>query len=164
MDSAAIAEKLDSLYPDPPLRLNSGLEQEAQRAIMAVFVPLIPYVAAIGVDKLVAPEDVEWFKTDRAARFGMTVTELISPKDPDTAFSGAKEGFEDCKRVLTVHKHDKGPFILGSLPSYADFYVVATMQMYKQADPKLFGRFVQEAGPEMEALYEACEKWTLKQD
>lgn len=164
MDSAVIAKKLEALYPTPSLHLNQSLEQEAQAAIMAVFVSLIPLMMSLGINKLIAPEDLEWFKQDRAKRFGMTVEELMAEKDPDAAYTGAKAGFEKCKKVLTAHKKDDGPFILGSVPSYADFYLVSTMQMYKQAGPQLFDRFFEEAGPELRALFEACKKWTLRQD
>lgn len=164
MDSAVIAEKLESLYPAPSLHLNSTLEHEAQAAMMKVFVPLVPYLLAIATNKLVAPQDLDWFKSDRASRFGMTIEEYETEKDPDIAYAGAKPGFEECKQVLTVHKKDEGPFILGSVPCYADFYLAATIQMYRRAGAEIFARFIQEAGPELKRLHEACEKWTLKQD
>jgi glutathione S-transferase len=142
MDSAVIAEKLESMYPEPSLHLNHSIEGEAEAAMMKVFMPLVPYLAGLGMERLVAPVDIDWFKKDRAQRFGMTVEELDTPKDADAAYVAAKPGLEECKKVLTSHKKDDGPFILGSTPSYADFYFMATMQMFNRAGPDMFDRFI----------------------
>lgn len=163
MDSAVIAAKLESLYPQPSLHLNSELENEAQAAMGAVFMSLVFYLAPSVIRNLVAEEDVEWFKADRASRFNMTVEELETEKNADDAYAAARPAFVKCQEVLRRHKKDEGPFILGSKPSYADFYFISTMQMFRQSDQQLFERFLQEAGPEMRELYKACEKWTIQQ-
>ena len=129
----------------------------------AIFMSLVPYLAPIALKTLVAPQDVEWVREDRARRFGTTVQDLETEKDPNAAYAGAKPGFEMCRKVLRDHKQDEGPFILGSVPSYADFYLVSTMQMFSQAGKEVFGRFLGEAGPELRELYAACEQWTTKQ-
>lgn len=163
MDSAAIAVKLESLYSSPPLHLNTEIENEAQAAMGGVFMSLAPYLLPFGIHTLVAEEDVEWFKADRASRFGMTVEELMTEKDAADAYKAAKPALEKCRDVLKGHKKDQGPFILGSEVSYADFYFVSTMQMFNRAGKEVFERFLLEASPEMRDLYEACEKWTLHQ-
>lgn len=164
MDSAAIAIRLESLHPEPSLRLNTELENEAQDAMSAVFMSLVFYLAPFVVGNLVAEEDLEWFKADRASRFGITVEELETEKNADEAYAAARPVFEKCREVLRRHKKDDGPFVLGSEPSYADFYFVSTMLMFRQSEQKVFERFLQEAGPELRELYEACEKWTIRQD
>lgn len=129
-----------------------------------VFMSVIPYFMPV-VPELVAPEDLEWFKADRAKRFGMTIEEAFeTERDAAPIFAAARPGFEKCAKILRGHKLDKGPFILGSQPSYADFYLAATMQMFKRGGDKRFAAFMNEAPPEMRGLHEACQQWTTKQD
>lgn len=164
MDSAAIAVELEARFPTSSLRLNPELEKEAESAIGEVFRNLIPYLMPFAPN-VVAPKDVEWFKVDRAKRFGMTVEEAFKVK-PDGCpyYAAARAGFEKCATVLRVHKVDEGPFILGSEPCYADFYLAATMQMFNRIDGEMFTEFLNEAPPEMRGLHEARRKWTSKQD
>lgn len=164
MDSAAIARHLESLQPQPSLHLSPELENEAQNAMGETFMALALYLAPAVVDGIVASEDLVWFKEDRAKRFGMTVEELMTPKDGSAAFAAAQSGLDKCRRVLTEHQKDRGPFILGSVPCYADFYLVSSMQMFRQCSREIFEQFLEEAGQEMRDLYHACEGWTLKQN
>lgn len=164
MDSAAIATELEVRYPNPSLRLDPELEKEAQAAMGGVFMSLVPYLMQYAPN-IVSPEDLEWFKADRAERFGMTVEEAFeTEKDGAPYFEAAKPGFENCAKVLRSHKVDQGPFILGSQPCYADFYLVATMQMFTQMGEEGFAEFTKEAPPELKELHEACRKWTARQD
>ena len=164
MDSAAIAKELESRYPDPSLKLNPDLEAEAQGAMgevfMALVVPLMPYATDI-----VSLEDMEWFKKDRAGRFGMTVEDAFNrEKDPVPHLEAAKPAFEKVAQVLTAHKLDQGPFILGSVPCYADFYLMTTMQMFHQGSEEGFDLILRNAPPELKDLFKACQRWTTKQD
>lgn len=164
MDSAAIATELEARYPTPSLRLDPRLEKEAQDAIAEVFMRLVPYMLPYAPN-MVAPEDVEWFKADRARRFGTTVEEAFDvEKDAAPYLAAAGPGFEKCAKVLQEHKVDQGPFILGSEPCYADFYLASTMQMFSRSGERTFAGFLEASPPEMRKLYEACQKWTTKQD
>ncbi|KAF2168175.1 hypothetical protein M409DRAFT_21619 [Zasmidium cellare ATCC 36951] len=164
MDSAAIAKELEYRYPSPSFRLNPKLEEEAHGAMgkvfMALAVPLMPYATEV-----VSLEDLEWFKTDRARRFGMTVEVAFDKsKDPVPHFVAAKPAFEECSRVLKAHKVDEGPFLLGSQPCYADFYFMTTLQMFHQSSKEGFALIMEYVPSELKNLFEACQKWTIKQD
>lgn len=164
MDSAVIAAKLETLYPTPSLHFNVELEEQARNAVFEVFLPLVPYLSPFVVKNLVAPEDVEWFKADRAPRFGMTVEEMMAGKDPEAAYAAAKTGFDKIRALLKEHKKDEGPFILGSVPCYADLCLVSTTHMLNLCLMEEFERFLREAGSELRDLYRACEKWMVKRD
>lgn len=129
-----------------------------------VFMSLVPYLLPLSA-QIVALEDLDWFKEDRAKRFGMTIDEAFhTKKDGAPYFAAAKPGFEKVAQVLNAHKLDQGPFILGSQPCYADFYLVATLQMFSQVGVAGYEDFMKHAPPELRQLHEACQKWTLKQD
>lgn len=164
MDSAVIANELESRYPEPSLRLNPNLEKEAQGAMGEVFMSLVPYLLPLSA-QIVALEDMNWFKEDRAKRFGMTVDEAFhTHKDGSSYFEAAKPGFEKVVQVLKAHKIDQGPFILGSQPCYADFYLVATLQMFSQIGEEGYEEFIKYAPAELRQLHEACREWTVRQD
>lgn len=163
MDSAIIATELEARYHTPSLKLNPDLEKEAQDAMGAIFIALVPYLLPFA-ENVVSPDDIEWFKVDRAGRFGMSVEDAFTEKDGSPYFAAAKPGFEKCTEVLRAHKLDQGPFILGSEACYADFYLAATTTMFKQTSEKAFAAFMKEAPSELKALHEACQKWTMKQD
>lgn len=164
MDSAVIANELESRYPEPSLRLDPDLEKEAQGAMGQVFMSLVPYLLPFSA-QIVALEDLDWFKQDRAKRFGMTIDEAFhTNKDGSSYFEAANPGFEKVAQVLKAHKLDQGPFILGSQPCYADFYLVATVQMFSQIGEDGYGEFMNHAPPELRQLHEACRKWTARQD
>lgn len=164
MDSAVIANELESRYPEPSLRLDSDLEKEAQGAMGEVFMSLVPYLLPLAA-QIVALGDLDWFKEDRAKRFGMTVDEAFhTKKDGSSSFEAAKPGFERVAQVLKAHKLDQGPFILGSQVCYADFYLVATLQMFSQMGEDAYEEFMKHAPPELRQLHYACQKWTARQD
>lgn len=164
MDSAAIATELEARYPTPSLRLNPKLEKEAEDASWEVFHAVGHYFLP-ATPKIVAPEDIQWFKEDRARRFGMTIEDAFeTEKDRAPFYEAAKPGFESCAKVLRDHKKDDGPFILGSEPSYADFYLVAFTQMFERAGGKWLEEYLNEAPPEVRELHEACQQWAKKQD
>lgn len=161
MDSEAIATELEARHPQPSLRRNPELEKEVNEARMGIFVAVIPYLAVMAVDNLVAPEDIEWFKADRAPRFGTTVDEMFGTKKEAAPFyAAAQPSFEKCAELLRKHKIDEGPFILGSEPCYGDFSLVALMQMFYQAGEHEWAKFIEACPVEMRRLHEACRPWT----
>lgn len=164
MDSSAIAAELEARYPTPSLRLNRELEGKASAAMGQVFTGLVRYLLT-KVDDIVAPEDLDWFKEDRARRFGMTIEEAFeTEKELGPCLEAARPGMETCAEVLRANKVDQGPFILGSLPCYADFMMVASMQMLARLGGTMFEEFLGAAPDEMRKLYEACADWTRRQD
>ena len=164
MDSAAIAKELEVRYPQPSLKLNPNLENEAQAAMGEVFMALVPFLLQF-VNNLVAPEDLDWFKADRAKRFGMTVEEAFeTERDPAPIFEAAKSGFEKCRSVLRAHKVVQGPYILGSELCYADSYLVATTMMFERAGERSWSEFSKAAPVELIELHDACRTWTARQD
>lgn len=164
MDSAKIAVELESRHPTPSLRLNPELEEEVADVTMKVFVALAPYFFYC-TPNYIAPADVEWIKEDRAKRFNTTVEELFEKKrDPAPFFEAAKPKFEELREVLTKHKIDEGPFILGSKPCYADFIPVGQVQMFTRIGDEGYASYRDAAPRELLELYEACRKWTERQD
>lgn len=133
MDSANIAPALEQLKPEPSLLLmEQGSIDEAHSCIWAVFGSLIAEFNASVPEKLLVQEDVGWWKQDRAKRLGMSIEELLEKKGGENAWQDAKKGFKKIERFLREHKQDEGPFAMGSRPSYADFVLLAFVEMARR--------------------------------
>lgn len=148
-----IAEKLEVICPEPALHIDHVQQEEIQGAMMGVFIPSGSYLTYVSMKNVVAPEDLDWFKKDRATRF----EQFEEAKCPENSYALARPSFDKCTKGLTVHKLDEGPFISGSVPCYSDFSRVAKILMILCFGPDI-ERFLEEAGSETTALYKACEK------
>lgn len=158
MDSAAIATRLESLCPDPTLRLENGLHEKIGPIIGKSLGPLIPvFMPRIGRDKIVESSE-GWFQEARKQRFGMSLDELEQAKGGEQAWAAAQPGFEELKQFLTDHKQDEGPFVLGSRLSYVDFVLVSTMEAFRRIGNDLFERLVSH-DERLRDLHKACEPW-----
>lgn len=158
MDSAAIASRLESSYPNPTLRLETGLHDQIGPILGKIGGPLIPvFMPRIGRDVLVE-SSVPWFQEARKQRFGISLDELEQAKGGEQAWAAAQLGFEDLKRFLTDHKQDEGPFVLGSEVSYVDFVLVSTMEAFRRIGNDLFERFVSH-DERLRELHRACQQW-----
>lgn len=161
MDSLAIAQGLESHYPQPPLHLSNNLHDDLGPILGKITFPLIPvFMPRIGRD--IVPESAAaWFQETRSKRFGMPLAELEAQKGGDSAWEAAKPGLDELREFLRAHKRDEGPFVLGSEVCYADFVIVSMMESLRRIGPELFEKFVGE-NEELRALHGACGKWMEK--
>lgn len=158
MDSGAIASRLESLYPQPTLRLENGLHQQVGSALGRTMGPLVPvFMPRIARDKLVE-SSVPWFQEARKERFGMSLDELEQTKGGEQAWEAAQPGFEKLKQFLTDHKQDEGPFVLGSQVSYVDFVLASSMEALRRIGNDMYKRFVSH-DERLRELHEACGPW-----
>ena len=58
---------------------------------------------------------------------------------------------------------DNPPNKWNLIASYADFFIVATLQMFKRVDEKIFVRLV-EMEEALGKVYEACKPWLKRDD
>ena len=163
MDSLEIAHKLEALSPQPPLHLETGLHEEAQKAMGQAFGQLLPYFMPKLARSVIVDEDIDWFHADRSARFGMPLDDWEAQSGGDEAWEAAKPGFQRMAEVLTTHKRDEGPFIMGSTPCYGDFIFVAGIQMFRVVSEEAFERVV---GHDLalRKVYEASKQWVERDD
>lgn len=158
MGSSKIARKFDEMHPLPSLDLNAALEAETDTLIHEIAFPLFAiYMPAVARNVLV-PSTVPTFEASRAARFGMSLTELERSKGGDVAWENAKPGLDKLAVLLTGQKKDEGPFIQGDRVCYADFLLVAMFETLKRVDRDLFNKVVA-YDKSFSTLYEASAEW-----
>ncbi|KAJ5217235.1 glutathione s-transferase [Penicillium chermesinum] len=156
-ESSLIAAKLEEIQPSPSLHLDAALQAEADKVVRMACFPLyaryMPLVAREIIDESTLPA----FEKTREARFGMTLQEMEA-KAGDGIWDAAEPGFVAAGKLLSEHKVDEGPFILGSQVCYADFILVAMFEAFKRADQGMFERAIGRNAA-FQALYDACQEW-----
>lgn len=160
MDSAIIAPALEQLKPRPSLLLeNDAIIKEAEACVGALFGPLVAELGTSIPEKILVDRDVEWWKDDRESRFGISLEALKEKKGGERAWEGAQTGFKKAESFLQMHKLDNGPFALGSKPSYADFVLLAFVEMMQRImSGRDFDRFLSQAEG-FKKFYEAGKPW-----
>lgn len=133
MDSRNIADALETLQPEPSLRLDSGYVERTQEAVLATQKALAPNVMPRIPERLLNPRSAEYFRATRAKRFGMPLEELArSPMAGEKAWENAKPSIDELIAIL--HEHEDGPFVLGKTPSYADLILAGFWSFAKNLD------------------------------
>lgn len=163
MDSLKIAPILEQLKPDPSLHLDSELHVEAQNAMDAVFTPILKYILIRTPQHVYCPEDIDWFYKMRAKRFNIAADSVQSEEEDDAAWNAAQPAFRRVAALLTSHKREEGPFILGQTPSYGDLIIVAYARFARACGEEAWNRFIGQE-ESIRALYSACGKWLERDD
>jgi len=158
MESPPITEKLEALYPEPSLHLETGLHNEAYAlADSMVFTAGPDFLVPLVTDVLREPAGA-WFAEDRQKRFGISLQDLEAKMGGEACRPAVEELLEKIKTLLTTHKKDEGPFVLGSTPSYADFPIAGLFESLVRMHP---GRAesILKYDPSFEKLHAACKPW-----
>lgn len=162
-DSAVIAERLQTLHPNPPISLNTELQAEADRAIHLLFMPLVTtYMSCLAHNIISEPVLPAW-TASREKLFGFSFEEAEKTKDVQKSWEAARPGFDVMKALITEHKQDDGPFILGSRVSYADFIILAGFEAFKRAGDGMFEKAMA-MDPKFGEIYAAAKDWFSKDE
>ncbi|KAL9614581.1 MAG: hypothetical protein Q9167_000950 [Letrouitia subvulpina] len=161
MDSRKIVEKLEQLYPSPPLHLDSPylskIEELWPKAIMPLRGVLMPKIPRA----LLNEASLDYFYSTREKRFGMPLDQLEKEQGGDSAWEEARPVIEEVGKLL---KAEGGPFILGKTVSYADFMLVSALHMFKRVDQALLYDRMVSIEPAFELLYNASKAWLERDD
>ena len=161
MDSINIAEKLESVFPDPTLRLDAQLHEPVTEAVTNVTIALFVDINAACVRNALTEKSASWFAEDRKKRFGGDVFELSAAHGGEAMWKAGEApggAFEKLKEVLTKHRKDSGPFVLGSEVSYGDFVAASLFEAFESVDTKMYDRFMS-FDDSFKKLHEACRPW-----
>ena len=160
MDSASIAQYLESTYPSPPVPLTSPLGTEIEAKSRAV-VAAVARVSVVPREiRILSPEAQAYFRRTREPRIGGQKLEMLLDCE-DEAWEDAEGGLREINSLLLTNK-DRGPFLLGEQVSYADFFIAGFLQLVRVVDEELWKRFCEYSG--FREIYEACTQFMKKKD
>ena len=159
MDSALIAHSLETLYPSPPLKLNTPEQHTIENLwprIMRIIGPaILPSIASF-----LTPSTRDYFIPTREAAFGIKLSDY---EDSAAIESAWKEVEPLLVELAAVLKESEGPFVLGEEVSYADFVLASMMVFLERCCAGSVRRF-EDVDEGFGRLWRACEGWMERDD
>ena len=164
--SIKIAEQVESVWPEPSLKLDTKLHEPVADAVMNVAKAIWADALLLCVRHCLTEKSAVWFSEDRDKHFGMSLEEFAANYGGEDAWKAAEAlsgPLENLKDVLTKQREDVGPFALGTRVSYGDFVAVSLFECFERMDEKTYERPV---GFEtcFKDLHEACQPWLQRAD
>jgi glutathione S-transferase len=124
-DSTAIADYLEEHYSDRPSlyggEVGRGLARFVQNWTDTVVLLGIIQHVVLDIYRHVAPQDREYFRSSREARFNTTLEDFV--RDRETRLPAFRAGLDPLRRTLARQN-----FVSGPAPFYADYVVFAAFQ------------------------------------
>ncbi|KAF5990155.1 acyl-CoA oxidase [Fusarium bulbicola] len=161
MNSPAIAEFLESTYPNPPLLLSSELGREIEARARGAIGPAFRISVTPRENLILSPRAQEYFRAKNEARMGCKLEDLMDPEKEEKTWKAVADKMSELSDLMLTNK-DKGPFLLGEKPSYTDFFIAASLQSARTIDEEIFQRCA--AYPGFKAIYDACIPWMEKKN
>lgn len=161
MDSAPIAQFLESTYPDPPVPLTSELGREIEakaRSVAGTVFRMSVMPREIGI---LSPRAQEYFRRTREASLGHRLEDLLDPDKEEKAWDAVSDGMRAVGELMRKNKAE-GPFVLGDRPSGTDFFIAGSLQSARTVDEGVFQRNMKYPG--YREIYEACLPYMEKKD
>jgi glutathione S-transferase len=161
MDSAAIAQFLESTYPHPPIPLTSDLGREIEAKARAVVGKIFRESILPREIRILSPRSQEYFRRTREAFLGHPLEDLLDAEKEEEAWKSVEEGMREVGGLMMTNKAD-GPFVLGKQPSMTDFFIAGWLQFARVVDEGVFERIVKNPG--FREVYETCVPYMGKKD
>ena len=111
--------------------------------------------------EILSPRAQEFFRQTREASLGHRLEDLLDPDEEERTWNAVGDGMRAVGELMRTHRAD-GPFVLGSRPSYTDFWITGSLQCAKVVNEGVFGRIIKFPG--YEEVYEACLPYLEKRD
>ncbi len=131
-DSWTIAEYLEDRFPDRPSLFGPPPGKQLTRFVAAfVDVTLFPAMSRLIVADILQvlhPGDVQYFRTSREARFGMTLEQVQANRE-----SGVEELRKLLRPVRLMLREQ--PFLCGAAPMHADSILFGAFQWARCVSP-----------------------------
>lgn len=161
MDSAPIAEFLNTTYPSPALLpktpLCTAIETKARSSLGAAFrTSLIPRELHI-----LSPRAQEYFRRSREAELGQALEALLDGGKEDAVWKSVGPHMREVGALMGTNSAE-GPFLLGAKPCETDFFLVGVMEGARVVDEGVFERLCGIGG--YRRVWEACKPWMEKND
>ena len=124
-DSTAIADYLETRYPDRPSLFGGeggrALTRFVQNWTETVLQPGFVGFVVLDICRHAAPQDQAYFRQSREERFGTTLENVV--KDREARLPAFRESLAPLRRTVERQK-----FLAGDGPAYADFIVFGAFQ------------------------------------
>jgi len=132
VDSWVIATYLEDAYPDRPSLFGGAGGRALGRMLnwwgdITVIGGIFPLIVA-DIPGQLAPDDADYFRTSREARFGKPLEEVVA--DREKSVTGFRKSLEPMRLTLKSQ-----PYLGGEKPNYADYIVFGGFQWARAVSP-----------------------------
>lgn len=159
IESALIAEFLESTYPNPPVPLTSELGREVESTARSIVGAVFRTSVMPRETRILSPRAQEYFRRTREASLGHPLEDLLTSEEE--TWNTASDKICALGELMQTNKAD-GPFVLGARPSYTDFFIAGNLQCARVIDEGVFHRLTKYPG--FKEVYEACLPYMEKND
>lgn len=129
MGSLAIATRLEELYPNPPLHLDSSYLVRVNEIIAKVS-EILMLVHLTGTQGLLRSRSADYFAADREKMLGMPIEQYSYKKIGRHVFEEVAPHVQEMAKML--RDNESGPWFLGENVGYADLVVVSWMRYWSE--------------------------------
>jgi glutathione S-transferase len=141
MESSAIAQELEKLYPSPSLHLDSPYIPRVKESVGSILGPLAALAFSRLVANVLAPPSAEYFERTRCSRYKVeSLAKWAEDSGEEASFAKARPAIEEMAKMLK--ENGEGPFFMGQTRSYADIIAVTALSMFKRIDERIFEKVV----------------------
>jgi glutathione S-transferase len=131
-DSWTIATWLEEAYPDRPSLFGGGGGLATARFVNAwadgVLHPAVSRLIILDVIACLAPEDADYLRRSREARFGMALEQWAA--EPEARLAEFRRTLQPLRTVLKAQ-----PWLGGAAPLYADYIAFGAFQWARAVSP-----------------------------
>lgn len=163
MESMAIAQRLEIIYPEPSLPLETPHLSVVNRVLDQLSAILYP-VYLTSVADLLNPPSKQYFQLDRERSLGKPLEQLAREKRQQEQDGVLYDGVKPHVHTLVdmLSETNTGPFLMGHVVSYADLVLVAWLRFFDRIG--ILKHFLEvDPGP-LKALYDAASAWLGRDD
>ena len=159
MNSRKIAARLEQLYHEPTLNMNSAylteieaLTEKITQVVPPDFIPRIP-------KNLLGEGSIDyWYRTREEWFEGKRLDEVAIEKGGDQVYAAARP---DVERVTALLERDpSGPFFEGRMVTYADFIWASFLRFFENLEVECLHKLIGPNGQSHIALLKACRLWS----
>lgn len=153
MDSAAIAQFLESIYPEPAVPLTSELGREIEAKSRSTVGRTLGGSIMPREINILSPRSQEYFRRTREASIGRRFEDMLDLAKEEQDWLAVDPELRAVGELMRTNKAE-GPFVLGARPTYTDFFIAGALQSARMVHEDTFQRFVKYPG--FKDIYEGC--------
>lgn len=164
MDSKAIAQELETRFPNPSAHLDSPQLAKLESPLLNVFIYTSIIVAPLCPERLLNEASLLHYYKSIPERTGMTVEQMREKAEASQPWQDTKPHIDAITELLA--DDDRGPYFMGDQVSYADFMWGGALIFYQRLGSDVWDQFLETASnPEPHIkLLEGLEKWSARDD
>jgi glutathione S-transferase len=148
MDSKKIAQRLETLYPSPPVHLDHPVLTKLEEIMsQRFFPPMRPILLDRVPKRILGDASIPYWVRTRSAMVGKPLDEFCAEHTHEECFAKAEPAIREITALLEENgANGEGPFFLGKEVSYVDFVWAGCLFFWKRNGEDVFEELLRRSG------------------